>query len=45
VVDSRTEQVYYWNTFTGHIQWEKPPNYEYHQEPDFTKGNVGLNAH
>jgi hypothetical protein len=36
VYDSATGQAYYWNTFTGHIQWDVPPDYEYHQDnPDF----------
>lgn len=39
VVDATSEQVYYWNTFTGHIQWEKPPDYRRHEEVDFVKGN------
>jgi len=36
VFDVSSGQVYYWNTFTGHIQWDEPPDYEYHQNhPDF----------
>lgn len=32
--------MYYWNTFTGHIQWEKPPDYQRHEEVDFMKGST-----